>query len=288
MILRHGEFAINGFKFGCGHVIDVATLQATSVRWRVQDQANPVGDNLLMGRDYGDPQPIKLDLLVRGGDPEDARLGADEFASAWSAAINRGPNQESVLEIGVNGHTLRVYGRPRDLDIDDSRLFTQSNTTGSAVFDRANMFFYGESSSVSLTMIPPQAGGFTFPLVFPWSTLTGSQRQGIITNTGKRVTDDVIVTINGPISHPIVKGSGWTIDLDASLKYDQSVVIDTRRGTVLRNDGASLAGALSRKSRLKSISVPLGVSEFFFEGVDSTSSATATISWRSAYTSLGV
>lgn len=292
MILRHGEFAINGFKFGCGHVVDVATLQATSVRWRVQDQDNPVGDNLLMGRDFGDPQPIKLDLLVRGADPESARLGADEFAAAWVSSKKRGPNEKSVLEIGVGGKTLRAYGRPRDLDIDDTKLFTQPRSTGQAVFDRSDMYFYGDTGdggggSVPLRINPPQAAGMTFPIVFPWATLEGGRRQGIIDNAGKRETKDVTITIKGPISDPIVRGSGWYLALDTTLKYDQSVVIDVLNQTVRRNDGTSLAGALTRKSRLTNVVVPAGQSEFFFEGVDVTGSATATVTWRSAYTSLG-
>lgn len=293
MSLRHGEFAINGFRFGCGHVIDVSTLQATSVRWRVQDQPNPVGDNILMGRDFGDPQPIKLGILVKGSDPESAQQGVDAFTNAWATARNRGPGQESVLEIGVRGSTLRAYGRPRDLDIDDTPLFTQSRGTGQATFERSNMLFYGDGradggGSVVLPITPPQAAGMTFPIVFPWATLEGGQRRGIVENTGIRPTNDVVITIKGPIDHPVVRGAGWTLDLDTSLKYDQSVVINARARTVRRNDGASLAGALTRGSRLGNVVVPPGDSEFFFSGVDVTGSATATIQWNSAYTSLGV
>lgn len=65
MILGNGEFAIDGYRFGCGHHANVKTLQATSIRWRVQDQSNPVGDNVLMGNDFGDPSRSSWDCSSR-------------------------------------------------------------------------------------------------------------------------------------------------------------------------------------------------------------------------------
>lgn len=292
MQLNNGEFAIDGYRFGCGHNANVSSLQATSIRWRVQDQPNPVGDNVHVGRDFGDPQPIKLGVFFKGDTPEETAQVVAEFANAWASARNRSPGEESVLEIGVHGRTVRAYGRPRELDIDDSDYFAQKNAKGTAVFDRTDGLFYGDpdfggGGQVTLSITPPQAAGLVFPIVFPWATLTGGQRQGIVTNPGLRPTGDVTVTITGPIDHPVVTGKGWTLDLDTTLKYDQSVTVNARARTVRRNDGASLAGALSRGSRLDQLVVPPGTSEFTFRGIDQTGSATATIRWGSAHTSLG-
>lgn len=293
MILGNGEFALNGFRFGCGHSnIGVSTLQATSIRWRVQDQPNPVGDNILVGRDFGDPQPIKLGVFFRGGTAEETAQAAAEFANAWAAARNRKPGEESVLEIGVHGRTVRAYGRARDLDIDDSDIFSQRHAEGTAVFDRTDGLFYGDPDTggggqVKLSITPPQAQGLVFPVVFPWGTFRGGERQGVVSNTGLRPTGDVTVTITGTVTNPVVSGAGWEIQLNTSLAYDQSVTINARARTVRRNDGTSLAGTLTRKSRLDRIVVPPGNSEFFFRGTSVDGSATATIRWGSAHTSLG-
>lgn len=293
MALQNGEFAIDGFRFGCGHPhIGVSTLDATGIRWRVQDQPNPVGDNILAGRDFGDPQPITMELFFKGKEPEEVAQAAAEFANAWATPRHRLPGQDTALEIGIHGRTVRAYGRPRDLNIDDSEIFARRHATGTAVFDRTDGLFYGNpdeggGGQVSLTIMPPQSAGLVFPIVFPWTTLTGGKRQGIVSNTGLRPTRDVTITINGPISQPIVTGSGWRVELDTTLEHDQSVTIDARAKSVLRNDGARLAGTLSRRSSLRDIQVPPGQSEFTFQGVDRSGSATATIRWASAHTSLG-
>lgn len=292
MQLANGEFAINGYRFGCGHNANVSTLNATSIRWRVQDQPNPVGDNILVGRDFGDPQPIKLGVFFRGDTAEETAQAAAEFANAWAAARDRKPGDESVLEIGVHGRTVRAYGRPRDLDIDDTEIFARKHADGTAVFDRTDMLFYGDPDTggggqVTLSITPPQAAGLVFPIVFPWSTLTGGQRQGIVRNPGLRLTKDVTITIHGTVNRPIVSGDGWEIELDTNLAYDRSVVIDARAKTVTRDDGVPLAGKLTRKSRLDQIQVPAGDSEFKFRGISNDGSATATIRWGSAHTSLG-
>ena len=293
MILGNGEFALNGFRFGCGHSnIGVSTLNATSIRWRVQDQPNPVGDNILVGRDYGDPQPIKLGVFFSGNTAEEVAQAAAEFANAWATAQARKPGEDSVLEIGVHGKTLRAYGRPRDLDIDDTDIFSQRHAEGTAIFDRSDMFFYGDPDNggggqVTLSITPPQAQGLVFPVVFPWGTFKGGERQGVVVNAGLRPTQDVTITINGTVSNPVVSGDGWEIQLNTSLAYDRSVTINARNRTVTRDDGVSLAGKLTRKSRLDKIIVPPGSSEFFFRGTSADGSATATIRWGSAHTSLG-
>jgi len=292
MELHNGEFAINGYKFGCGHNANVSTLNATGIRWRVQDQPNPVGDDILLGRDFMDPQPIKLGVFFKGQTAQEVAQAAAEFANAWAAARDRKPGELSVLEIGVHGRTVRAYGRPRDLDIDDTEIFARLHADGTAVFDRKHALFYGDPETggggeVELSITPPQARGLVFPVVFPWGTFQGGQRQGVVNNPGLRSTTDVTITIHGTVNRPIVGGDGWELELDTNLAYDRSVVISAMNKTVTRDDGVSLAGKLTRKSRLDHIQVPAGASEFKFSGTSIDGSATATIRWGSAHISLG-
>ena len=293
MELHNGEFAINGYKFGCGHNANVSTLNATGIRWRVQDQPNPVGDDILFGRDFMDPQPIKLGVFFKGQTAQEVAQATAEFANAWAAARDRSPGEESILEIGVHGRTVRAYGRPRDLDIDDTEIFARRHADGTAVFDRTDGLFYGDPDTggggqVTLSITPLQSAGIKSPMRSPIVTLKGGIRQGIVTNPGLRLTKDVTITIHGTVNRPVVSGDGWEIELGTNLAYDRSVVIDARNKTVTRDDGVSLAGKLTRKSRLDQIQVPSGASEFTFRGTSPDGSAMATIRWGSAHTSLGV
>ena len=60
-MLGNGQFEVNGYEFGCDSPVKVLTLQTGGLRWRVQDQENPVSDGVWFGADYVDPEPIEMD-----------------------------------------------------------------------------------------------------------------------------------------------------------------------------------------------------------------------------------
>jgi len=91
------------------------------------------------------------------------------------------------------------------------------------------------------------------------------------------------VQIHGPISNPTVSGPGWRLQLGYTLAHDQWVTINTRRNTVLRNDGANLAGRLSRTSRLANARLAVGQTEITFTGTDATATSWCELRWRPAY-----
>src|SRR5690606_34404251 len=136
-------------------------------------------------------------------------------------------------------------------------------------------------------LVPPPSGGFVTPFVFPLTTTAAQQIPGQMTSGGLVETWPV-VTINGPVQRPKVELTDlWFVELDANLAGDQSVTIDTRpwARTVLRNDGASLAGKLTRRSaRLSKATIPPG-SQFQvrFSGTDLTGTASMSLRFRDAY-----
>lgn len=286
-MLGNGQFEINGYTFGCDDPVKVLTLQTGGLRWRVQDQENPVADGVWFGSDYVDPEPIEMDASVTGATPAEAREELARFSLAWHSWRRSTPNAEVALRYGIHGEERVVYGRPRDFAFDETTLWAQPRAAGSLVFERSGHLFYGSARELSLTITPGKAGGLIFPIVFPWGTTQGGIRQGVIEEGGGVVpTDDVTLTVKGPINRPIIRGAGWQVALSTNLAWDRSITVNTRSKTVLWDNGSSAAGVLSRRTRLSDITIPTGSSEIRFEGEDQSGTSQLIVQWRPAYTSI--
>jgi hypothetical protein len=136
--------------------------------------------------------------------------------------------------------------------------------------------------------LPPPAGGLTFPISFPWSTIPVGYSPGVIAVAGTAPSWLVIV-ISGPIVNPQVHHvNGWTLGLNLTVGGGEYVVIDPRpwsRGVRL-NGTANVAGALTPGSpRLSALSLPFGVHEIVLSGQDTTGLSSMVLAWRNAYSS---
>lgn len=286
-MLGNGQFEINGYRFGCDDPVKVLTLQTGGLRWRVQDQENPVGDGVWFGTDRVDPEPIEMDASVTGSTPAEAREELARFYRAWHAWDRAVPGAEAVLRYGLHGDERVVYGRPRDFAFDETTLWSQPRARGTLLFERSGHKFYGAARELPLTITPGEAGGFIFPVEFPWGTTIAGRRDGIIPDGGGTVpTDDVTFTIRGPIARPKVTGPGWEIALATTLAWDQQITISIRRRTALRENGGSAAGSLSQRTRLADITIPPGPSEIAFIGEDTTGTSQLIVQWRPAFESI--
>ena len=286
-MLENGQFELDGYVFGCDTPVKVLTLQTGGLRWRVQDQENPVADGVWFGTDYVDPEPVEMDISVTGDSPSGARDELARFSRAWHSVRRSKPGAEAVLRYGIHGDERVMYGRPRDFTFDETTLYAQPRARGAVLFERSGHRFYGAQRELSLTITPGEAGGFVFPIEFPWGTTIAGRRDGIIPDGGGTVpTDDVTFTIRGPIARPKITGPGWEIALATNLLWDQSITIDVRRKTVLRDNGGSAAGTLSRRTRLDSITIPPGPSEIGFIGEDTTGTSQLLVQWRPAFESI--
>src|SRR5690606_20764520 len=94
-----------------------------------------------------------------------------------------------------------------------------------------------------------------------------------------------VITIRGPVAQPSIRlvGTDVAVRLDTTLAGDRSVTIDPRpwARSVLRDDGASLAGAL-RGSPLAALRLPPGQTVVHFGGTDLSGQSSASIRWRDA------
>lgn len=287
--MKHGEFEINGYRFGAGHPIRIRGLQTQGLRWRPQDQDNPIGDGMNFGVDYATPNDLQLQIRVHGNNPDERFAALEEFRTAWQSDPSRSTSGAlSVLRYARAGKTRRVYGRPRGDDVDEGALWSYQLAEGTASFTRSSHLFFDDHAqqSARLTLHASETGGLVFPIVFPWGTLPGGPRRGQV-HVGGSAPAPATVLIHGPVTDPVVTSGGWQVGFTGMrLAYDQSVTVDAMAGTVLRSDGASLAGKLTRNTFLADVRMRPGAQEITYQGDDPTGTSWAEVSWHPATTSI--
>lgn len=254
-----------------------------------QDAAYPGGDGVMFGRDFMPGRTITLDLAVSATNEADNLAAHAVLARAWRGdSLRRTPGAVATLAMHNGGRTRVVYGRPRNFASTLLIVPQLGYSTATATFACSDDLFYSEAeTSISVPLIPPPSGGLLAPLASPLTTAQVVNRPGLVT-TGGLVDTWPIITVHGPVTNPKVTLTGqWFMQFSTTLASDQSLTVDTRpwARTVLRNDGASLAGSLTRDSvPLSRASVPGATStEVVYSGTDITGTSSATVSWRDAY-----
>jgi hypothetical protein len=285
--LNEGDVEVDGYVLGAKHPVFIESLDPGFASSRVQDVDNPVGDNRTFGRDFLTGPAWTLELVVNELDAAGALATVGALAAVWRAdKVRATPGAESVLRYRLGGRTRRVYGRTRRF------AYTPDGVASGVIqvtadFTTSDTYHYDDAErTVAVRLVPPTTGGFIAPFTAPVVTVSTGDAQGIISAVGGDTAAPFAVTFQGPVTNPKLVGDGWEIELRATIPYDRSVTVDTRRKTVLRDDGANLAGALTHRSRLASARLDPGPEHVVFSGVDATGTASAVLRWRPTYIGL--
>lgn len=285
-LLKDGDFELDGYLTGERLGVYLRDIDLGSVGFRDQDSPVPNGDALMFGRDtLAGPEWGLAFSANHGRDQQAARSAIGKLAAAWNGAASRAtPGAVSVLRYRLAGETRRVYGRPRAFSMDPALLFIMGLGRASGKFQTDSPLHYADTAQqLTLQMAVPSGSVITWPGVWPLVFSQGSDRQGVIQDVGGDAPTPVTATIRGPVTNPFVEGDGWRIDLNTTLAYDQTVTVDARARTALRNDGASLAGSLRRTTYLDACRLAPGPAEIRFGGIDPTGTARCDIQWRPAF-----
>lgn len=293
-VLSDGSFELDGFQFGGESdsvVVQPGGFDSGTANWRTQDQDNPSGDSLMFGRDFLTGPTWGFVLLSNEYTATDALDSLDAMATLWLNNASRStPGAVSTLRYNIGGRTRRVYGRPRRWNTAVTPGLWSGVAPVIADFKRVDALHYDDAlRTIQVSIIPATTGGLLAPLAAPLSTLGGGERQGVIDSVGGSAPTPFIAVIEGPITSPWISGPGWKLTFLTTLAYDQSLTVDTRpwAKTILRQDGASLAGTLTRTSTpLAEALLKPGGAELIFGGIDATGTARCTVSWRPTYHSL--
>jgi hypothetical protein len=102
-------------------------------------------------------------------------------------------------------------------------------------------------------------GGFIFPITLPYVTLPPTHTQFQL-NIGGDAPAYPIVRFNGPVVNPRLITDDWSLGVDMTIESGQYVDIDTRpwKQTAMLNGSASVAGKLTRRTRLAKVSFTPG------------------------------
>lgn len=284
--LDEGQYELDGYLFGLGTSVRVlgAGDITDQVAVRNQDVDHPRADMKLMGRDQLTAPGRTFTWLV---EDTDAATRFAELRQAWRADDVRSiPGRLSVLRWMRHGVTYWSQGRARDFETLHRDPVMATRRYASAKWQYAEAQAYLDRlDSLELSLIGSAAPtGFTLPAVLPWilGSVT-SQRQGVVTVDGLADVPFRAVIAGpstGQASNLRLSGPGWLLDFGALvLQSGSQIVVDTSSIGSALMDGASVAGALSRKSTLTGRLQP-GTAEFAFTATDSSRTTRATISWR--------
>lgn len=286
-VLQDGDFELGGYLFSGSRrrPLYVQGFNIEPGRSRIQDVLNPMAPELLQGRDVRTPPLWRFGFRVGHGGAAATLADLAKLTAAWNA-LSAVPGAESVLRYAVAGRTRLVYGRAREMFPDYSQVYDLGRVVSTGDFQTRDVWFYDDAlQSVAVGLVPSSTGGLKSPLRAPLSTAAGSQRQGSVV-VGGDAPAPVELVFKGPVTNPVASSTGWQVGLDTTIAYDQTVTVNTRTGTVLRNDGASLAGVLTRRTYLPEARMRPGARELIFAGTDPTGTATCTMRWRNTYQSL--
>lgn len=290
--MENGDFDLAGFVMGAGQPVFVSNFQVGTMAERVQDVDSPFTSTRVFGRDQRTPPVWSFEFSVSnpaGTVPDAGVLAAlESLTAAWQgAADTETPGTVAWLRYKVAGRVRGVYGRPRNLSFDPSVNLEDGNIVGSAQFALQDTLTYSDelnSSEVRLRATP--TGYVTLPAVWPLISTIESTRQGQFQVGGTAAGPVEDITFYGPVANPRLVNANWAVQLDTEIPYDGWVRINPRNRTVLNQSGASLAGALSRRTYLPSLLLPPGAQDLTYSGVDLTATSRAVVRWRDSYRSL--
>lgn len=254
-----------------------------------EDADRPRDDGVLFGQDWRGGMTATFELGMAGTTEMHARQLQAEAQRAWRGDSIRGvPGAVAALTTQVGGQLRTVYGRPRKFT--PGPVVPQTcRASATATFDCVTDVWYGPEQTVRIDLpTAPAGGGLTFPFTWP-AVFAGSAEAGGGVTVAGTLPSPVVAELYGPISNPALRMTGlWTLPLTTSIPAGQMVTLDSRpwRQTILRGDGASLAGFLSRTARLSTAVMPPGSYEAALIGSDPTGTAYALVRWQNAYAGL--
>ncbi|MFF5793675.1 hypothetical protein ACFY5D_16640 [Paeniglutamicibacter sp. NPDC012692] len=263
---------------------------ATDVRTNYVDRPN--GDGQMVGNDWLGSSTWAFDISTNTKNLKEAADAVASLEGEWKKPGTRlTPNVPVPLSYSNDDGTswYRIYGRPgKFTGMAPNVLATLGVGKVNADFVQTIPLHFEDTEQVeTMAIVPPVQGGLMAPLMEPLTTIgTGLERAGFVENTGNAPTPMTIV-FHGPIQNPKIRSAkGWEVGYRGTIAAGDYVTINPLLGTVKTKNGTNVAGMLTVKTRLSAVTLPVGKSEMFYTGTDTTNTATAQLKWRNAFISM--
>jgi hypothetical protein len=263
------------------------------------DVDRPQEDGIMFGRDYRGSKTLTFEIgvLTDRLSPSTGYFDAhvanldylNRLEAMWVNEQWRATSRSlAILRSCEGGRTWRCYGRPRRYDEVAGPMTQMGYTPVVADFALIDDRWYSDAEYATDSSAAPKAeGGLVPPLVAPLVTMQYTSGTTTMQVNGSRSTWP-IVEFHGPVLNPTAKiGSVLNIGLTMAIPQGQVITVDTRpwQRTVLRQDGASFAGYLSRDTPvMRNCLLPPGRYALTFGGQDPTGTSWCRVRWREART----
>lgn len=309
MTLNNYEVEFAGINLGVAPYCLNSLEGLGSPELRTVEVDLPNEDGITFGREFQGARRWTLTGSVKGGDPnrpsndaevEEAWEALSDLVAAWDNAVPR-QEQRDVTELQFKRpgrETMVMYGRPERIDPDTSVSFA-GHIKYTALFRQSDPYYYSTTEQTTgIGVQIPYSGGLLYTedmeaLQLPFVTSASVERLGSFFNSGN-ANSWSIITMQGPVLNPTIQlyeqdaeDPMWSVTLKTSIGSLESIIIDTRpwARTVLRNDGANIAGTMYG-SRLSEMTVPPGFNELVYAGTDGTGTSSCSLKYRNAWKSI--
>lgn len=285
MYIKFGSVEAGGFDNPL--LIEGFTPPSPDLRTNYIDRPN--ADGQLVGKTFLGSATMGFDLVTNTKNLKEAYALANQLERDWTSTKMRVDSNVSVpLSYSLDGSKwYRVYGRPgKFTGFAPDVLATQGVGRITVDFTVTRFEHFSEIGQVeTITYLPPIQGGLVAPLTAPITTVgTGVERSGFVTNKGD-LQSPLEIRFFGPISNPSLRSSsGWEVSYRGTIPVGDFVTINPLQGTVKQRNGSSVAGNLGTKVRLSRVNLPVGKSELFLKGTDTTGTSKVELRWRDAHT----
>lgn len=291
MAVADWQFELDGVTFGAGTDYRVSELTLPKPEARVFDADAAREDGTSFGRDHLTGLLVTFEIGVVGTGPDGVLDKVATLRRAWYGDATRATSGASVpLVMRRPGRDpVRMFGRPRRFDPASHADVASGYVPVVCDFQAVDPYLYSDTvGSTSVTIVPPPVGGLIEPLTDPLVGVQSGEAQGHIDIAGSDPAW-LVIRILGPVTDPEISVTGlWSARLRLTLADGEYLDVDPQpwARSVRRNDRSNAAGAFTAASqRLSVMRVPPGPAEVVLRGVDATGTASATFSWRSAYSS---
>jgi len=286
--------ATSGFVFGIGAAVSVNEdgFDPGENDWLTQDTQNTRRGITAFGRDVLGARTWVWSSHTDQDDVASAVAVLEDFSAAWMPELLvRNPGVMTALRYRLAGRDRRIFGRPRRYAAPPTNLILNGMVDITHDFQAVDSFTYDDvESSVEIPYVSDTSGGgVILPAVMPvMMTSSDGNGQDQITIAGN-ARSYPIVRFNGPWTNPSLITDDWTLSWNGSIADGNWVEIDTRPWalTVRNQSGASVVAGLNRRTWLEDCWFdPQSQPQCALRGVATGGTASATIRWRNAWTSI--
>lgn len=299
--LAEKQWELGGVVFGLDcRVQSDPDIQLPATSGRENDTANPVGDDLFMGRDRRTAGSWAFKLFVDEQEEAAALDALDELATVWDAEdVRTNPGVVMPLRYRLADRVRRVYGRPRRWTAPLSNGLLNGYIAITADFQlTVPLYFDDAEDSVEIGSRPAVSSdgfdvpldGFEAPIDFDGEAAPTYE---VLVVRGRKATP-ATVTFHGPSLNPKLDVGDWAIQLNTSIPENEEYTVDTRPWSMglTSKDGTPLPGnIISRSTRLREMTLrcnPDGSPREYsavHTASDTLGQSKVTVRWRNAHVS---